>query len=180
MEDLFKFAEALSPHPQQNVIKSIYNDNEQFLPPMPPTILTSYPNMNTCMGGLYQGEMGLSACNGGQGQQLFSYGILPMRMPASNLMPTTMRRPMSILKTNYQNNNVRPYNLHDTFLPCGYKPTNLQVLKNRLQQQQPHNNLSSVTFSGTYACRKTLADSRPRVRGRFAKNDGTEQMASFH
>ena len=22
-----------------------------------------------------------------------------------------------------------------------------------------------------YACRKTLADSRPRVRGRFAKND---------
>lgn len=28
-----------------------------------------------------------------------------------------------------------------------------------------------------YACRKTLADSRPRVRGRFAKNDeyGSEQ-----
>jgi hypothetical protein len=28
----------------------------------------------------------------------------------------------------------------------------------------PHNKLQ-------YACRKTLADSRPRVRGRFAKND---------
>lgn len=25
-----------------------------------------------------------------------------------------------------------------------------------------------------YACRKTLADSRPRVRGRFAKNDELE------
>jgi CCT motif len=25
-----------------------------------------------------------------------------------------------------------------------------------------------------YACRKTLADSRPRVRGRFAKNEGPE------
>lgn len=25
-----------------------------------------------------------------------------------------------------------------------------------------------------YACRKTLADSRPRVRGRFAKNDEVE------
>lgn len=26
-----------------------------------------------------------------------------------------------------------------------------------------------------YACRKTLADSRPRVRGRFAKNDEFEE-----
>ena len=26
-------------------------------------------------------------------------------------------------------------------------------------------------MSVQYACRKTLADSRPRVRGRFAKND---------
>lgn len=26
-------------------------------------------------------------------------------------------------------------------------------------------------FRRQYACRKTLADSRPRVRGRFAKND---------
>lgn len=26
-----------------------------------------------------------------------------------------------------------------------------------------------------YACRKTLADSRPRVRGRFARNDETEE-----
>jgi hypothetical protein len=31
-----------------------------------------------------------------------------------------------------------------------------------------------------YACRKTLADSRPRVRGRFAKNDdfGENQRAA--
>ena len=27
-----------------------------------------------------------------------------------------------------------------------------------------------------YACRKTLADSRPRVRGRFAKNDELGEM----
>ncbi|KAF2601513.1 hypothetical protein F2Q70_00028307 [Brassica cretica] len=35
-----------------------------------------------------------------------------------------------------------------------------------------------------YACRKTLADSRPRVRGRFAKNDEfgelTKQGSSGH
>ena len=35
-----------------------------------------------------------------------------------------------------------------------------------------------------YACRKTLADSRPRVRGRFAKNDdfgeGHRQGSSNH
>lgn len=28
-----------------------------------------------------------------------------------------------------------------------------------------------VLVNFQYACRKTLADSRPRVRGRFAKND---------
>lgn len=28
-----------------------------------------------------------------------------------------------------------------------------------------------------YACRKTLADSRPRVRGRFAKNDELGEMS---
>lgn len=28
-----------------------------------------------------------------------------------------------------------------------------------------------IFFFLQYACRKTLADSRPRVRGRFAKND---------
>ncbi|KAL0305238.1 UNVERIFIED_CONTAM: hypothetical protein Sangu_3044600 [Sesamum angustifolium] len=28
-----------------------------------------------------------------------------------------------------------------------------------------------------YACRKTLADSRPRVRGRFAKNDELGELA---
>lgn len=28
-----------------------------------------------------------------------------------------------------------------------------------------------------YACRKTLADSRPRVRGRFAKNDDFGETA---
>lgn len=27
------------------------------------------------------------------------------------------------------------------------------------------------TFSFQYVCRKTLADSRPRIRGRFARND---------
>lgn len=27
------------------------------------------------------------------------------------------------------------------------------------------------SFGNQYVCRKTLADSRPRIRGRFAKND---------
>lgn len=31
-----------------------------------------------------------------------------------------------------------------------------------------------------YACRKTLADSRPRVRGRFAKNLDDDLPATFH
>lgn len=28
-----------------------------------------------------------------------------------------------------------------------------------------------------YACRKTLADSRPRIRGRFARNDEIEKSS---
>lgn len=31
-----------------------------------------------------------------------------------------------------------------------------------------------------YACRKTLADSRPRVRGRFAKNDEVGETLVKH
>ncbi|EYU43744.1 hypothetical protein MIMGU_mgv1a0058392mg, partial [Erythranthe guttata] len=31
-----------------------------------------------------------------------------------------------------------------------------------------------------YACRKTLADSRPRVRGRFAKNDELGELSRTH
>lgn len=30
-------------------------------------------------------------------------------------------------------------------------------------------------FVFQYACRKTLADSRPRIRGRFARNDEIEK-----
>lgn len=32
------------------------------------------------------------------------------------------------------------------------------------------------SFHVQYACRKTLADSRPRVRGRFARNGETETL----
>ncbi|KAH7513899.1 hypothetical protein FEM48_Zijuj11G0031700 [Ziziphus jujuba var. spinosa] len=31
-----------------------------------------------------------------------------------------------------------------------------------------------------YACRKTLADNRPRIRGRFARNDETGEMEGLH
>lgn len=32
-----------------------------------------------------------------------------------------------------------------------------------------------VSLNAQYACRKTLADSRPRIRGRFARNEETEK-----
>ncbi|KAI0510128.1 hypothetical protein KFK09_010728 [Dendrobium nobile] len=223
MDELFDLADqALPSHPQQNVTKSIYSDNEPFLPTIPPTMLIGHPNMNTCTGGLYQRGMGLSACYGGQGQTLFSDGNLPKPMPSPNLMPTTMRMP--VLKTHYQNNPMRLYNMQDKFRHDGYKPTNLQVLQNgHPQQQRPNNNFSPAVCNDTtslvpnisnpqtstlkgvcisaqekkekieryknkkkrrdfskkikYACRKTLADSRPRVKGRFAKTDESEQMA---
>lgn len=41
-------------------------------------------------------------------------------------------------------------------------------------------NVHKASFSIQYACRKTLADSRPRIRGRFAKNEEIEQRSNFH
>ncbi|THG16021.1 hypothetical protein TEA_028920 [Camellia sinensis var. sinensis] len=65
-------------------------------------------------------------------------------------------------------------------LPRIYNPSELQALSNESQQgvngggsstplASDISSLEDSTFK--YACRKTLADSRPRVRGRFAKND---------
>lgn len=42
---------------------------------------------------------------------------------------------------------------------------------------------SSCLIKIKYACRKTLADSRPRIRGRFARNDEAGEIhktATFH
>lgn len=37
-----------------------------------------------------------------------------------------------------------------------------------------------IVFFVQYECRKTLADSRPRVRGRFARNDEIEKASHRH
>ncbi|XP_020690718.2 eukaryotic translation initiation factor 3 subunit E-like [Dendrobium catenatum] len=58
MDHLLEVSNALPPpHLQQTKVKSIYNDKEHFLPPIPSTVLTGYPNMNASMGigGLNQG-----------------------------------------------------------------------------------------------------------------------------
>jgi hypothetical protein len=38
--------------------------------------------------------------------------------------------------------------------------------------------VTTGSFETQYACRKTLADSRPRIRGRFARNDEIDQKSS--
>ncbi|RWR80926.1 zinc finger protein CO3-like protein [Cinnamomum micranthum f. kanehirae] len=47
--------------------------------------------------------------------------------------------------------------------------------KQRIQRYRSKRNLRNFNKTIKYACRKTLADSRPRVRGRFARNDDTEE-----
>ncbi|XP_078172006.1 uncharacterized protein LOC144566020 [Carex rostrata] len=46
--------------------------------------------------------------------------------------------------------------------------------KERIERYRSKRNLRNFQKKITYECRKTLADSRPRVRGRFAKNAETE------
>ncbi|WOL20330.1 hypothetical protein Cni_G29135 [Canna indica] len=50
--------------------------------------------------------------------------------------------------------------------------------KERIERYRSKRNQRNFHKKITYACRKTLADSRPRVRGRFARNGETEAGAS--
>ncbi|XP_038994686.1 two-component response regulator-like APRR3 [Hibiscus syriacus] len=50
---------------------------------------------------------------------------------------------------------------------CRYSP---QEKKQRIQRYRFKRNLRNFNKKIKYACRKTLADSRPRIRGRFIRN----------
>ncbi|KAF5176585.1 Cct motif-containing protein, partial [Thalictrum thalictroides] len=49
--------------------------------------------------------------------------------------------------------------------------------KERIHRYMKKRNERNFSKKIKYACRKTLADSRPRVRGRFAKNDDFGESA---
>nr|GLL31028.1 zinc finger protein HD1 isoform X2 [Ipomoea trifida] len=51
---------------------------------------------------------------------------------------------------------------------CRYSP---KEKKERIERYRNKRNLRNFTKKIKYECRKTLADSRPRIRGRFARND---------
>ncbi|KAK8596424.1 hypothetical protein V6N12_064913 [Hibiscus sabdariffa] len=54
---------------------------------------------------------------------------------------------------------------------CPYSP---QEKKERIQRYRTKRKLRNFNKKIKYACRKTLADSRPRIRGRFVRNKETE------
>ncbi|KAK7272100.1 hypothetical protein RJT34_28498 [Clitoria ternatea] len=51
---------------------------------------------------------------------------------------------------------------------CRYSPEEKKV---RIERYRTKRNQRNFNKKIKYACRKTLADSRPRIRGRFARND---------
>ncbi|CAH9130298.1 unnamed protein product [Cuscuta epithymum] len=55
---------------------------------------------------------------------------------------------------------------------CRYSP---QEKKERIQRYRTKRNLRNFSKKIKYECRKTLADSRPRIRGRFARNDNEDE-----
>ncbi|XP_059660672.1 putative zinc finger protein CONSTANS-LIKE 11 isoform X2 [Cornus florida] len=55
---------------------------------------------------------------------------------------------------------------------CRYSP---EEKKERIERYRSKRNLRNFNKKIKYACRKTLADSRPRIRGRFARNDEIEK-----
>ncbi|KAF3620719.1 hypothetical protein BC332_28573 [Capsicum chinense] len=54
---------------------------------------------------------------------------------------------------------------------CKYSP---QEKKERIERYRSKRNQRNFNKKIKYECRKTLADSRPRIRGRFARNDEIE------
>ncbi|KAL6195684.1 hypothetical protein ACLB2K_031302 [Fragaria x ananassa] len=58
---------------------------------------------------------------------------------------------------------------------CRYSP---EEKKERIERYKSKRNLRNFNKTIKYACRKTLADSRPRIRGRFARNDEIDQKNS--
>ncbi|KAK8601532.1 hypothetical protein V6N13_058773 [Hibiscus sabdariffa] len=63
---------------------------------------------------------------------------------------------------------------------CRYSP---EEKKERIQRYRTKRNHRNFNKKIKYACRKTLADSRPRIRGRFIRNTETEtnpQVAWSH
>ncbi|KAJ7947732.1 zinc finger protein CONSTANS-like [Quillaja saponaria] len=58
---------------------------------------------------------------------------------------------------------------------CPYTP---EEKKERIERYRTKRNQRNFNKKIKYVCRKTLADSRPRIRGRFAKNEETEKNPS--
>ncbi|GKV08211.1 hypothetical protein SLEP1_g19876 [Rubroshorea leprosula] len=58
---------------------------------------------------------------------------------------------------------------------CRYSP---EEKKERIERYRSKRNLRNFNKKIKYACRKTLADSRPRIRGRFARNDEIEKISN--
>uniref|UniRef100_A0A803KS49 CCT domain-containing protein n=1 Tax=Chenopodium quinoa TaxID=63459 RepID=A0A803KS49_CHEQI len=71
---------------------------------------------------------------------------------------------------------LRHHHHHPVGSPLANESTSIII-----EAQKEHlTNSSMVAMLGhQYACRKTLADSRPRIRGRFARNDEIEQPTTF-
>ncbi|XP_041994860.1 zinc finger protein CO3-like isoform X2 [Salvia splendens] len=54
-------------------------------------------------------------------------------------------------------------------------PYSPEEKKERIERYKSKRNLRNFNKKIKYECRKTLADSRPRIRGRFARNDETDK-----
>ncbi|KAA8549542.1 hypothetical protein F0562_001440 [Nyssa sinensis] len=57
---------------------------------------------------------------------------------------------------------------------CRYSP---EEKKEKIERYRSKRNQRNFNKKIKYACRKTLADSRPRIRGRFARNDEIEKSS---
>ncbi|KAB1668853.1 hypothetical protein ES319_1Z102200v1 [Gossypium barbadense] len=90
-------------------------------------------------------------------------------MASENFQGQALSMPQNTCNGDLENMNQKSYEEAQTPFKVGrYNPEERQE---RISKYRAKRNQRNFNKTIKYACRKTLADSRPRIRGRFARND---------
>ncbi|KAH7662754.1 CCT domain-containing protein [Dioscorea alata] len=115
----------------------------------------------------------------GEAPTMYNYSAVPSSM-SGGLQPAYSSSDMQVPMEKKHTPASLPI-LEDSNLKIGR--LSIQERKEKIHRYLKKRNERNFTKKIKYACRKTLADSRPRVRGRFAKNDElgeTLRSSSIH
>ncbi|XP_076946890.1 uncharacterized protein LOC143618660 [Bidens hawaiensis] len=170
----------------------------------PPLIIPAYKLESTCSGGYdspsytarrtKEKEIHRSVSSNSIATQLYNNGFLKKHVSSpSEILDSEDSSSITMIRKVFsagdlQGTNLVPGHLHQSESPlssesnsiiesmnkvCRYSP---DEKKERIERYRSKKTQRNFTKTIKYVCRKTLADSRPRIRGRFARNDEIQIM----